>query len=378
MRLEYLKRKVMDQIRVLHIVPTLGYGGVAKFLLHYYEHIDNNEVCFDFVTHGKVESFHKQLEGNGSHIYYIKPQHELGVWKYYKQLHDILKSEKFDIVHIHLGNYTGLVAMFCKMVGIKKVICHAHTTLAPNPKHRILMPIFRLLARVFADRLFACGQEAGLYCFGKSKFVIIPNGVDLNVFHRCSDEDIQVLKKKLNIDSNALVLGHVGAFVQQKNHIYLISVLEKLIEKEENVVLILVGDGGLCNEIKSLISDKGLIDKVRLVGVQDDIPLYMSLFDVFLLPSLNEGLPVVSAEAQAVGVKCLFSNTIDHSADLGIGCVKFIPITKDALPLWCDAILAPYECPKKELIYQCFMEHNYEIKKAAKYLTKMYKEIVLS
>ena len=91
MRLEYLKRKVMNQIRVLHIVPTLGYGGVAKFLLHYYEHIDKNEVCFDFVTHGKVESFHKQLEENGSHIYYIKPQHELGVWKYYKQLHDFLK-----------------------------------------------------------------------------------------------------------------------------------------------------------------------------------------------------------------------------------------------------------------------------------------------
>ena len=149
-----------------------------------------------------------------------------------------------------------------------------------------------------------------------------------------------------------------------------------MIEKEENVVLILVGDGGLCNEIQSLISDKGLIDKVRLVGVQDDIPLYMSLFDIFLLPSLNEGLPVVSAEAQAVGVKCLFSDTIDHSANLGIGCVKFLPITKEALPLWCDTILAPYERPKKGLIYQRFVEHNYEIKKAAKYLTKMYKEVV--
>lgn len=359
-------------IRILHIVPTLGYGGVAKFLLHYYDFIDKSKIQFDFITHGKKEAYHENLISKGSRIYYIKPQHEVGVLSYYKSLISLVKLSDADIVHIHLGHHTGVEGIICRLSGAKKVICHAHTTKCMNPSHVKLMPLFRFLARLCSTQLFACGNDAGEYCFGTKKFSIIPNGVDLETFKKSSDTDILELKNRFNIPNKNLIIGCVAAMVPQKNHDYLLDVFSKIHNVNAQTTLMLVGDGELRNRIEKRIADLNLQDSVILAGNQDNIPLFISSFDVFALTSHHEGLPVVSAEAQALGIKCVFSNNIDHTCDLGIGIMKFIPIEKTNLDEWVEECLSPYEKPTREAITKRFVATGYEIKEGANRLTDMY------
>lgn len=359
-------------IRILHIVPTLGYGGVAKFLLHYYDYIDKSKIQFDFITHGKKESYHDELISKGARIFYIKPQHEVGFFSYYKNLVNVVKSVNDDIVHIHLGHHTGMEAAICKLVGVKKIICHAHTTKCMNPSHVRFMPLFRFLARKCSTQLFACGNDAGLYCFGTKKFTVIPNGVDLDKFKRSSDLEIIEIKRKFNIPENNKIIGCVAAMTPPKNHNYLLDVFSKIHNADNQTILMLVGDGELRSLIEKKIEELNLKDSVVLTGNQDNIPSFISSFDVFALTSHHEGLPVVSAEAQALGTKCVFSNNIDHTCDLGIGIMKFVPIESTNLDDWVKECLTPYDKPSIDDIKKRFVATGYEIKEGAKRLTNMY------
>ena len=367
---------MMKKIHVLQIVPTLGYGGVAKFLLHYYDHIDKNQICFDFITHGQKENYHNQLINEGSRIFYLKPSHELGTLNYLKQIKEIVTRNHFDIVHIHTGHHTGFLACYLKLHGIKHIICHAHTTKCMNPKHEKLMPLFRWMARHFSNQLFACGHDAGMYCFGTENFTIIPNGVDLSVFKRATAQEVQSLKTKLGIPHDYRVIGCVAAFVTPKNHHYLIKVFAEYHRANPNSKLLLVGDGPLRNEIEKLVEFYSIGKDVIFAGNQDDIPLYLSAFDVFALTSFHEGLPVVSAEAQALGLPCLFSDNIDHSCDLGLGLIKFIPTSDNDVNVWSKFFSAFNPVVTESHIRKRFVETGYEISRGALFLSSQYISIL--
>ena len=367
---------MMKKIHVLQIVPTLGYGGVAKFLLHYYDHMDKNQFCFDFITHGQPEDYHNQLIKEGSRVFYVKPPHELGTLNYLKQIKEIVKRNSFDIVHIHTGHHTGFLACYLKLHGIKHIICHAHTTKCMNPKHEKLMPLFRWMARHFTDQLFACGHDAGVYCFGTENFTIIPNGVDLSVFKRATVREVQSLKTKLGIPHDYRVIGCVAACVTPKNHNYLIKVFANYHKANPNSKLLLVGDGPLRSEIEKIVENYSLGTDVIFAGNQDDIPLFLSAFDVFALTSFHEGLPVVSAEAQALGLPCLFSENIDHSCDLGLGLIQFIPISENDVNVWSKCFSAFNPAVTESQIRKRFEETGYEINRGVFCLSSQYGSIL--
>lgn len=366
----------MNKVRILHIVPTLGYGGVAKFLIHYNDHMDKNKFCFSFVSHGQHESYHDSLIKDGSQIFYVKPQHEIGTHLYLKQIKDIVKKNKFDIVHIHTGHHTGVMAAYLKMHGIKHIICHAHTTKCMDPKHEKLMPLFRWLARHYADSLFACGHDAGVYCFGTEDFTVIPNGVDLSVFKRASAQESNELKEQLGIPIDCRVIGCVAAFVPPKNHSFLLRAFAEYHSSNKNSKLLLVGDGQLRKKIEALVDKYSIGSDVIFAGNQDNIPLYLSIFDVFALTSHHEGLPVVSAEAQAVGVPCIFSDRIDHSCDLGVGLVKFLPISEECVDKWVDNFIHFKPLASQSLIGKRFEETGYEISRGALNLSSIYQSLL--
>ena len=218
-------------IKVLHVVPRLDLTGVAKFILHHWDGMDKSKFVFDFVNHGGAEEFHSALVREGCVIHNLPFPHEVGNRRYYKMLRAIVKDGNYDIIHIHTGHYTGLTALICKLFTRKsKVICHAHTTKCMNPTHNKLIPIFRLMARIFADKLFACGHEAGLFCFGKKAcFDEMHNAVDLNVFKQQPIESVKALRKALGIPDNAKVIGHIGAFTPPKNHFYLLKIKNQIV-----------------------------------------------------------------------------------------------------------------------------------------------------
>ena len=175
-------------IRILQIVPTLGYGGVAQFLLNYYKQMDKNEIRFDFITHGSIEAFHQELIDGGSQIFYFKSIGKEGLKYYLKQLKDVFENNTYDIVHTHDGHLVGLTAFFCRRYFKGKIICHAHTTLCVNPRHRHIMPMFRWMARHNSDKLLGCGVLACQYIYGKnSKFKVIHNAVDIDRLFAVND-----------------------------------------------------------------------------------------------------------------------------------------------------------------------------------------------
>ena len=364
-------------IKILQIVPTLGYGGVAQFLLNYYKQMDKNEIRFDFITHGSVEAFHQELIDGGPQIFYFKSIGKEGLKYYLKQLKDVFENNTYDIVHTHDGHLVGLTAFFCRRYFKGKIICHAHTTLCVNPKHRYFMPVFRWLARHNSDKLLGCGVLACRYIFGKgSQFKVIHNAVDVDRFQQVHKEDALALREQLGIPKNAFIIGHVGLFSPQKNHFYLIRIFEKIYHLHKNAHLVLVGGGELQEDVKQECKKMGIEKRIHFVGKQSNIPLYMYIFNVFALPSRWEGLPVVGVEAQAAGLHCVMAEAIDHDVDAGVGMVDFLPITDEALDKWQTTLMKGYASPCRKDIEIAMKATGYEIKGSVDALVNVYKDIV--
>lgn len=368
-----------SKIRILQILPTLGYGGVAQFLLNYYSYMDKNQIIFDFISHGGVESFHSDLIEQGSKIFYLKPIGKVGLAKYLKQLKNLFANNHFDLVHTHDGHLTGLTALFCKRYYDGPIICHAHTTLCVNKLHRPLMPLFRFLSRNYGDILLGCGKKACEYCYGRNaSFKVIHNAVSLDRFMDVPSSEVNNLRQTLKIQKNDFVIGHIGVFSPQKNHIFIISLFEFLLRSHPNTVLVLIGDGELKHSIEELAQENGIIERIRFVGIQKNIPLYMHIFDTFILPSLYEGLPVCGVEAQTVVSNVCFSDTIDKDVDAGLGVASFIPITANAFSQWEKAIFQAKVRKDETTIRKSFINHGYDINHSVETLFSIYKEVASS
>jgi glycosyltransferase EpsF len=326
--------------KVLQIVPTLGYGGVANFVLNYYKKMNKDKIIFDFVTHGKEEAFHKDLIRSGSKIFYFKTIGQVGMKKYYKQLKSILNHNEYNAIHINEGHITGVAALMCKLLGAKKVVCHAHTSACPNRKHTPFMPIFRYLTVKYGDIHLACGEKAAKFTYGNIDYIKINNAIDVKRFCSIQANPSKELKLKYGIDNECFVIGHIGTFIEIKNHSYILRIFSQVAKRKKNTKLVLVGDGVLKDKIIDEAKKLNIINNVIFMGIQTDIPSIINMLDVFLLPSLHEGLPLVGIEAQAAGVPCLFSNTIDKDVDLGMGSVKFLPIDENHVSNWCEEIMS--------------------------------------
>ena len=352
----------MTKYRVLHIVPALYRGGVGSFLLNYYRRFDKAKFSFDFITHFDERDWvANDPLMKDSRVYYFQQAHESGPINYVKQFKPVIRQGQYDIVHIHNGHLTGLLAMICKWYGARRIVCHAHTTRCMNPKMNKMMPLLRWMSRRFSSRLFACGHDAGEFCYGTENFVVIPNGIDFEYYQQSTQEEITKLKEKFGIERSSLIVGCVAQFTAPKNHHFLVKVFEKVHTKDPSAVLVLVGDGDLMHNVKEQVNSLNLADSVIFAGLQRNIPLFLSAFDVFLLPSIHEGLPVVAAEAQAMGLKCVFSENIDNTCDRNVGLMTFLPITDAAIDDWVNAVFKNIVVPSRELIIQQFSRDYYEI-----------------
>lgn len=365
-------------INVLQVVPTLGYGGVAKVVKNYYEAIDHDKYHFDFVTHGGVEDYHAGLVDLGSKIYYFNTIGKIGLKKYSRQITSSMDLSTYDIVHIHTGDITGIYAKIYRKSGAKKIICHAHTTRAVSRSHKLFEGFLRKMALRYADMTMACGYEAGDYCFGKDNYILLPNSIDFESFNRINSEQINNVKKELHIADDAYVIGHIGLFSPVKNHSFLLSVAKEFISKHKNTVFVLCGNGPLFDSIKEAVDHNGLNDNVILTGIRNDVNVLMHLFDVFVLPSLHEGLPMVGIEAQTAGLNCLLSDQIDHRVDIGCNLCTFLPIDKGT-GAWVNALETAYSNQNNIVgkdIKTALKNHGYDISSTRDILTKSYESLV--
>lgn len=311
----------MDKkIKVLQFPVANSKGGITQYALQNWKFIDKSKFQFDFATMSKSLSFAEDLEREGCKIFYISCYAEENKEQFIKEFKKILLEGNYDVVHLHTKQWKSFcVEELAKEVNIKRIIVHAHNTgidaidVALREKEIGLHNrMLNLLTEDIATDFWACSKRAADFVFAdkidQKKIKIMCNAIDLERF-KYKESVRMKLRDELNIN-NKFVIGHVGRFVYQKNHDFIIDVFSHVCKQNENAVLLLVGEGELEENIRQKVNKLQLSDKVIFMGWRKDVQDILQAMDVFVLPSKFEGLPIVAVEAQAVGLKCLCSDTI--------------------------------------------------------------------
>jgi glycosyltransferase involved in cell wall biosynthesis len=314
----------MRSIRVLHVVGSLNRGGIETWLMHVARHIDRNRFSIDFLVSNRSRSpLEKEIEELGCDIHTCMAHSQ--PLRYAYNLRRILRSEAYDIVHSHLHHLNGLVALVAATSGVPVRIAQSHFDISGEQAeaagfNTTRYRLARRLTRGFATGCLGCSLAAGQALFGRD-WQVRPNsrvilcGIDLQPFRAGSDGN--ALRRSLGISPGAVVIGHVGRFVPQKNHSFFMDIAKEYTRLDRQVHFLLVGDGPLLAETKARAATSLMADRFHFTGARADVPnLMLNAMDCFLFPSHFEGAPIALVEAQAAGLPCIFSDVIARETDI--------------------------------------------------------------
>lgn len=302
--------------KVLIIGLTERMGGVETFIYNTTRFSNKEKYDYDFLIHGTDEAiFQNEINkfyGDGEKRFYFVPSFKKNPIASYKVLKKFYaqNGQKYDYVHLETGAASEIVYVFPFSLKYNfKVISHSHNGNGYSP---IINSIFKPIVNKVSDIELSCSDEATDWLFGpnrRSKVKIINNGIDTNRF-TYSDKQRKRIRGNYSIPEDTLVIGHIGRFSEQKNHVFILEIFKEVVKRNKNVKLFLVGTGELKKEIENKAKMMNIEDKIIFCGVQEKTEEFYSAFDIFLMPSLYEGLPVVGVEAQSEGLPCYFSNNI--------------------------------------------------------------------
>lgn len=328
-------------LRVLQIMGIVESGGVEAVIMNYYRNIDKNKVQFDFVMHeGSNPHYISEVQSMGARVYEITPYGK-NIFAFTYEVYKIIKDGRYDIVHSNMNALSCFPLFAAWLAGAKVRILHNHTTDTKAEGLRTVLKRFlRPFAKMFANKYWACSKLAAEWMYGKKAVVagkvnIINNAIDLDKF-TFNQEKRDILRKELGLEGR-FVIGHVGRFMRQKNHEFLIDVFAEISRKKNNAILVLIGEGPLMEKIRSKVSNLLLKDKVMFLGVRNDVADLYNVMDVFVLPSFYEGLPVVGVEVQANGLPFLCSDQVTREILIS-DFIKLLPLS-DGTGKWAEEIL---------------------------------------
>ena len=301
-------------------------GGVESVIMNYYRHLDHSKVQFDFICdEDSTRIPYDEIKKLGGRVFLVPKYQNLP--KYLKALEKLFKENQYRIVHSNINTLSVFPLYAAKKAGVPIRISHSHSTSNPKEwKRNLIKNILRPFSKRYATDYFACSEKTGIYQFGKrkSKLVkIIPNSIDIEKF-KFRSKDRQEIRAELGIEEDTIVIGHIGRFVETKNHQFIIHSFSKLHQKNPDTKLILIGDGPLLEKTRKTVRDLGLEESVLFLGRKENIAPYYSVFDIFFLPSLYEGMPMSGIEAQVSGLKCIFSSSFSKDTAIIPGNVLFL------------------------------------------------------
>lgn len=363
-----------EPIRVAQIIGKWVGGGVESVVINYYRHIDRSKIQFDFICDNDSRGIpYEEIKNLGGRVILVPPYQK--VFKYKKELTKIFKENKYKIVHSHINTLSIFPLRVAKKSGVPVRIAHSHSTTNKKEwKKNLIKQLLRPFSKVYATDYFACTEYAGKWLFGDKEFkkgniFILNNAIDLETFKY--DEKIRNKKRrKLGIENNTLVIGHVGRFVEQKNHRFLIDIFNEIHKKNSNSVLILVGKGPLMKEVKEKVKRLKLTECVIFLGQINYVNEMYQAFDMLVLPSLYEGLGLVLVEAQCSGLPCVCSTEVPEIVKINND-LQFINL-KSKPQIWSECILEKARDGKRiSYLAEC-SNSGYDIKKEVKILESKY------
>ena len=334
-------------IRILHAVGGMNRAGTETWLMHILRNIDRDHFQMDFLVHTDQPcAYDEEIRALGSKI--IPCLDRSKPWLYSRNLKRILREYgPYDIVHSHVHHFSGYILWLAKQVGVPIRIAHSHNDTSEVDAHasfsrRFYTTLMKGCIQNYATTGLAASRVAAGALFGDDwennpRWQVLYCGIDLTPFK--TPVDGLVLRRELGIPEDAFIIGHVGRFEEQKNHLFILEIAVNLAKKEPRMRLLLIGDGILRPIIEEKVKQMGLTHYVIFAGLRSDVPqLMQSVMDIFLLPSIHEGLPVVGIEAQSAGLPFILSDVITEELDRGLPLIRRISLSESALQ-WSDFIL---------------------------------------
>jgi glycosyltransferase involved in cell wall biosynthesis len=364
-------------IRVLQVLGGLNLGGAETMVMNLYRAIDRTQVQFDFIIHlqGK-QAYEDEVLELGGRIYRFPAFNGKNLCEI-KELwnHFFVRYPEYKILHSHVRSYASVYLPIAKKHGLTTII-HSHSTSNGSGISSIAKKIMQYPLRYQADYFFGCSKEAGEWLFGDTvvnsdKFTILKNAIDIKKYTYSNKERL-IIRNEFKIQESTFVLGHIGRFMEAKNHKFLIDIFKVIHEKYSDSKLMLVGDGKLKKLIKNKVQKLGLQNDVIFTGIRSDIPELLSAMDVFCFPSVFEGLGIVAVEAQASGLHTICSDKVPKEANV-TELAEFISLAKSAEE-WANIILK-YRTYERTDTFSDIYDAGYDIKQTARWLQNFYIEM---
>ena len=365
----------MKPIRVLQVLGGLNRGGAETMIMNLYRAMDKSKVQFDFIIHNDNENAYvDEIKALGGEVY-VFPKFTLkNSCSYKKHWNEFLdKHREYKILHSHVRSYAIVFIRIAKSYGLKTIV-HSHSTSNGSGIKARIKGLLQLSLRKECDYLFACSKISGEWLFGKKavnspNYRMIKNAIDTDKYK--VDSSIRNEYRRSFNAEDKTIYGHIGRLSEPKNHRFLLEVFNDIIKKDHNSLLIIVGEGSYRLQIELWIRELHLEESVIMTGSRSDIPQLLSAMDVFLFPSLWEGLPVTVVEAQAAGLPSIISDRVTSEVAVSEA-VTYLPIDQGA-ECWVDCALR--SIGKRFNVIENIKTAGFDVSSSAMELAEFYRSI---
>ena len=351
--------------RLLCLISSMNAGGAETFLMKIFRQLDRSQYQMDFCVNTPEKCFYEdEIIDLGGKIYRI-PSKSQNKKEFARQLRELVQAQKYEFVLRITSNAMGFMDLkIAKQAGAK--ICAARSSNSSDGagwKPWLAHRLGRLLYGSYVDVKFAPSDLAAKYTFGEKAYkagsvTILHNAIDLGVFHY-DESGRTAIRDIFGVSEDALLVGHIGRFMTQKNHVFLLSIFVEILKRKPNSKLLLVGNGELEQQIREQVTKLGIAEYVIFAGVRSDVLQLLSAMDVFVFPSLYEGMPNTVIEAQATGLPCVIADTITKEANI-TGLVQYLSLNASA-EIWADAAImaiGPRQDTKEKMTAAGYDIHN--------------------
>jgi len=366
-----------EPINVLHVFGHFDRGGAESMVMNLFRFIDHSKVKFGFVVHGeKVGAFEKEVMSMGAEVFRVPNYKGTNHFEYKKAWNNILKNNpKYSIIHGHVRSTANVYLKMAKKKGLK-TISHSHSTSSGKGISAKIKNLFQYGIRYHADEFLACSVEAGKWLFGekicsKETFHVLNNAIDTSMYS--FNKDIRERKRKELGLENHFTVGHVGRFHEAKNHDTILEVFYEIQKINTNAILLLVGEGQLIEQTKRKAEKLSIDDKVVFLGARSDVNELLQAMDVFLFPSLFEGLPVTLVETQAAGLPAVVSENITSEIKI-TDLIDFVSL-EESYQKWASIVLEKINQTQRKNTKKQIISAQYDIAVTSKWYTKFIIEL---
>ena len=362
--------------KVLVFGITENPGGVESVIMNYYRNINKEKIEFDFLCNSNEVAYEDEIKNLGGTIYKITARSK-NRKQFKKDLNNVFKK-KYDAIWVNVCSLANIDYLkYAKKNDVKYRIIHSHNSQNMDSKLRmVLHKINKLFISRYATDFWSCSEEASKWFYNKKimnsdKYKIINNAIDVDKYRY--DENIRKTYRNNMHLNEKFIIGNIGRFHFQKNHIFVLQVFKEVLKKDKNAYLILVGQGEEEEKIKNKISEYGIQENVLLLGVRNDISNILQMMDVFLFPSLFEGLPLALIEAQTNGLPIYASSSIPPKAKM-VENFYFLDLNNSPEE-WADEIIKTAKNARNNENYKIIEQKGYSIKKEAKMIERYFERI---